>query len=102
MTVYVGDCRQRARVGMVTARWSQLTVGPGDDLHELHAFAACIGLRWSLFQDKPWPRAAYDVADSKRLQALAAGAVSGTWRGAAWQRSQTADAAPAGCREVTR
>lgn len=86
MTVYVDDWRQRARVGRITARWSHLTVGPGDDLEELHAFAARIGLRLSWFQDKPWPRAHYDVTDSKRQQAIAAGAVAITWREAGWQR----------------
>ena len=89
MTVYVDDWRQRARVGRITARWSHLTVGPGDDLEELHAFAAGIGLRRSWFQDKPWPRAHYDVTDSKRQQAIAAaGAVQLTWREAARQRTE--------------
>jgi hypothetical protein len=97
MTVYVDDWRQRARVGRITARWSHLTVGPGDDLEELHVFAACIGLRRSWFQDQPWPRAHYDVhydvTDSKRQQAIAAGAVLVTWRDAARQRSQAVEAA---------
>ena len=93
MTVYVDDWRQRARVGAITARWSHLTVGPGDDLEELHAFAALIGLRRSWFQDKPWPRAHYDVTDSRRRRALAAGAVPVTWREAAWQRMRAVDAA---------
>jgi hypothetical protein len=85
MTVYVDDWRQRARVGRITATWSHLTVGPQDDLNELHAFAARIGLRRSWFQDKPWPRAHYDVTESKRQQAIAAGAVSITWREAGQQ-----------------
>jgi hypothetical protein len=85
MTVYVDDWRQRARVGRITARWSHLTVGPGDDLEELRVFAARIGLRRSRFQDKPWPRPHYDVTDSKRQQAIAAGAVPVTWRDAARQ-----------------
>lgn len=93
MTVYVDDWRQRACVGRITARWSHLTVGPGDDLGELHAFADRIGLRRSWFQDKPWPRAHYDVTDSKRQQAIAAGAVPVPWREAARQRSQAVDAA---------
>ena len=93
MTVYVDEWRQRARVGAITARWSHPTVGPGDDPEKLHAFAALIGLRRSWFQDKPWPRANYDVTDSKRQQSLAAGAVPVTWRQAAWQRSQAVDAA---------
>jgi Protein of unknown function (DUF4031) len=85
MTVYVDDWRQRARDGAITARWSHLTVGPGDDLEELHAFAALIGLRRSWFQDKPWPRPHCDVTGSKRQQAPAAGAVLASWREAAWQ-----------------
>jgi hypothetical protein len=93
MTVYVDDWRQRPRVGRITARWSHLTVGPGNDLEELHVSAACIGLRRSWFQDQPWPRAHYDVTDSKRQQAIAAGAVLATWRDAARQRSQAVEAA---------
>lgn len=93
MTAYADDRRQSARVGPITARWSHLKVGPGDDLEELHAFAPLIGLRRTWFQGKPWPRAPYDLTDSKRRQALAAGAVPVTWREAAWQRSRAADAA---------
>lgn len=93
MTVYVGDWRQRASAGATTARWSYVTVGPDDDLEEPHAFAARIGLHRSWFQDKPWPRARYDVTDSKRQLALAAGAVRVTWREAARPRSQAVDAA---------
>jgi hypothetical protein len=85
MTVYVDDWRQPARVGRLAARWSHLTVGPDDDLDELHAFAAKIGLRRSWFQDKPWPRAHYDVTESKRQQAIRAGAVPITWRQAGQQ-----------------
>jgi hypothetical protein len=86
MTVYVDDWRQLARVGRITACWSHLTVGPDDDLEELHAFADRMGLRRSWFQDKPWPRAHYDVTDSKRQQAIASGAVPVTWRDAAVHR----------------
>jgi Protein of unknown function (DUF4031) len=86
MTVYVDDWRQPARVGRITARWSHLTVGPYDDLAELHRFAASIGLRRSWFQDKPWPYAHYDVTDAKRRAAITAGAVSITWREGGEQR----------------
>ena len=79
MTVYVDDWRQPARVGRITATWSHLTVGPYDDFSELHALAATIGLRRSWFQDMPWPFAHYDVTESKRQQAIAAGAVPITW-----------------------
>ncbi len=88
MTVYVDDWRQPARAGRITARWSHLTVGPDDGLDELHAFAARIGLRRAWFQDQPWPRAHYDVTDSKRPQAIAAGAVAITWREAGRQRRE--------------
>jgi hypothetical protein len=102
MTVYVDDWRQPARVGRITARWSHLTVGPDDDLAELHAFAARIGLRRSWFQGKPWPRAHYDVTDSKRRQAIAAGAVPVTWREAGQRRldalAARRAAAPGGAR----
>jgi hypothetical protein len=93
LTVYVDDIRIPARVGRITARWSHLTVGPGDEIEELHAFAARIGLRRTWFQDKPWPGAHYDVTDSKRLQAIAAGAVPITWREAAEQRIKAREAA---------
>lgn len=70
MTVYVDDLHQVARVGRRTARWSHLFA---DDLSELHRFAAKIGLRRAWFQDRPgFPH--YDVTDSKRSEAIAAGA----------------------------
>lgn len=100
MTVYVDDWRQRACVGRITARRSHLTVGPYDDLEELYAFAARIGLRRSWFQNKPWPRSHYDVTDSKRQQAIAAGAVPVTWREATRQRSQAVAAARRALGEV--
>jgi Protein of unknown function (DUF4031) len=78
MTVYVDNYRVPARVGRLTARWSHLFVAPGDDLEELHAFAARIGLRRTWFQDKP-PLCHYDVTDTKRQQAIAAGAKAITW-----------------------
>lgn len=81
MTVYVDDMRLQARVGSLNARWSHLTVGPGDDLAELHAFAASIGLRRSWFQGPPEHRHPhYDVTDTKRQQAIKAGAKPITWR----------------------
>lgn len=85
MTVYVDDWQQQARVGRLNAKWSHLTVGPFDDLAELHAFARRIGLQRRWFQDKPWPRQHYDVTESKRQQAIAAGAVAITWREAGQQ-----------------
>jgi hypothetical protein len=72
VTVYVDDMRLPARVGQLRARWSHLTA---DTKTELHAFAARIGLRRSWFQDKPHGLWHYDVTDTKRRQAIAAGAV---------------------------
>jgi hypothetical protein len=72
-------------------------VGPDDDLAELHELAGRIGMRRSWFQDKPWPRAHYDVTDSKRAQAIAAGAVpvaaleAGRWRTRAIEARRAAE-----------
>lgn len=79
MTVYVDDMRLPARVGRLKARWSHL-VTDNPDLTELHTFAASIGLRRSWFQDDrlaPGDRGRphYDVTDTKRRAAIAAGAV---------------------------
>lgn len=87
MTVYVDDWQQRAKVGQFTARWSHLMVDPEGDLDELHVFAARVGLRREWFQDKPWPRAHYDVTEKLRQRAIAFGAVPITWREAARLRT---------------
>jgi hypothetical protein len=77
MTVYVDDARIPARVGRLHTCWSHLTA---DDRDELHAFAARLGLRRAWFQDKPnqdgtpGPHWHYDVTDTKRAAAIAAGA----------------------------
>jgi len=76
MTFYVDDYRVPATVGRIRARWSHLAVGPEDDIGELHAFAARIGLKWSWFQEKGWPRDHYDVTESKRRLAILAGATA--------------------------
>lgn len=83
MTVYVDSARIPATVGRHRARWSHLTADTED---ELHAFAARIGLRRDWYQDRckklpeppgqPCPHWHYDVTDSLRADALAAGAVS--------------------------
>lgn len=75
MTVYVDNWRQRAKLGRYPGLWSHLMVGPGDDLAELHEFAASIGMRREWFQDEPWPRAHYDVPEFRRRMAIEAGAV---------------------------
>lgn len=73
MTVYVDDMRMKARVGRLDARWSHLMA---DTDTELHAFAARIGLRRSWAQYPGTWKSHYDVTDSKRAQAIAAGAVA--------------------------
>ena len=92
MTVYVDDFRVQARVGRLSAKWSHLTVGPFDDVAELHEFAQRIGLRPSWFQDKGWPRDHYDVTESKRQEAITAGAVAVTWRESGQMRTRAIDA----------
>lgn len=80
MTVYVDNFRVPARVGGIRGRWSHLTATTQD---ELHAFAEKIGLKRSWFQAKckygkcePCPHWHYDVTDSKRDEAIRAGAVA--------------------------
>ena len=86
MTVFVDNWRERARPGRGReATWSHLRVGPGDPPAELHAFAARIGLERRWFQDKNWPHAHYDVTDTMRRAAIAAGAVPVTWQQAGRQ-----------------
>lgn len=77
MTVYVDDMRMRARVGRIEARWSHLMA---DTDEELHAFAARIGLRRRWAQHPGTALSHYDVTDSKRTQAIRAGAVPIGWR----------------------
>ncbi|MEO6089237.1 MAG: DUF4031 domain-containing protein [Umezawaea sp.] len=75
MTVYVDNFRAPARVGRITGRWSHL-VTDNPDLTELHEFAARIGLQRRWFQTgKHAYRPHYDVTDTKRTAAIAAGAV---------------------------
>jgi hypothetical protein len=81
MAVYVDNFRTPARVGGIRGRWSHLTA---DTTDELHAFAATIGLQRDWYQEscktrcapvgKPCPHWHYDVTDSKRGEAIAAGA----------------------------
>lgn len=75
MTVYVDNFRVPARVGRIKGRWSHL-VSDNPDLTELHDFAARIGLKKAWFQTgKHAYRPRYDVTDSKRDEAIAAGAI---------------------------
>ena len=76
MTVYVDNFRTPARVGRITGRWSHL-VTDNPDLTELHDFAARIGLQRRWFQTSEHAyRPHYDVTESKRTAAIAAGAIA--------------------------
>ncbi len=73
MAVYVDQPLWTLRAGGRRMRMSHLWA---DDLAELHAFAARLGLRRAWFQSPPaasWPH--YDIAKSTRAQAIAAGAI---------------------------
>ncbi|MDP4501009.1 DUF4031 domain-containing protein [Nonomuraea turcica] len=88
MTVYVDDWRQQATVGRHTSRWSHLFSDTSDE--ELHEFAASIGLKRAWFQKANDPLQLarhYDVSESKRRAAVAAGAVEISWRDAGRMRS---------------
>lgn len=108
MTVYVDDSRIPARVGAINGRWSHLFA---DTQEELHAFAQGIGLRRDWFQPgrpslsgKPSDLWHYDVVESKRQQAIEAGATAVTWREAAdiIRQRRARDAAAAQPQEATR
>lgn len=79
MAVYVDDALIPATVGRITSKWSHLFA---DSQEELHEFAASIGLRRAWFQGGPKRKRTwhYDVTESKRRQAIAAGAKQCTWR----------------------
>ena len=72
MSVYVDDYRVQARVGRINARWSHMMA---DTLPELVAFAESLGLRRAWLQDKA-SGVHFDVTDSVRAKAFAAGAIS--------------------------
>jgi hypothetical protein len=80
MAVYVDNARIPARVGGTRGRWSHLTA---DTREELHAFADKIGLKAAWFQtckrachsSLPCVHWHYDVVETKRVEAVAAGAV---------------------------
>lgn len=85
MTVYVDDAYIPARVRNggrhVTGRWCHLMSDSSDA--ELHSLVAKIGLRRSWFQHPDDPiqlRRHYDVVESRRAAAVAAGAVEVSWK----------------------
>ncbi len=86
MTVYVDDMRLQATVPTgnrkVTGRWSHLMA---DTEQELITFATeQLGMRASWIQHPGTPDVHFDVTDTKRTAALAAGAVSVPCRSAEW------------------
>lgn len=81
MTVYVDNARIPAAVGRIRGRWSHLTA---DTKAELNEFAAGLGLKEAWFQTcktrcgregEPCVHFHYDVTDSVRANAVAAGAM---------------------------
>lgn len=72
MTVYVDDMRRRARVGRLDAVWSHMMA---DTSAELAAMARAIGLRPQWVQHPGTPLEHYDLTESRRRAAVAAGAV---------------------------
>jgi hypothetical protein len=82
--IYVDDWQQPAQVGRLKAKWSHLMSDTSHD--ELHEFAQSIGLKRAWFQHKPPRRPGgldhshYDVTESKRQAAIAAGAKAISWR----------------------
>ncbi len=77
MSVYVDDFRVPARVRGINARWSHLTADTED---ELRAFAVVLGLKSSWIQKPGTDYVHFDVTDSVRAAAVAAGARSVTIR----------------------
>lgn len=78
--------------------WCHLTA---DTAEELHAFAATLGIRRSRFQSKPgrsWVDH-YDIAEPKRRQAVALGAVEITIQEAGAQLARKREAARRGSAE---
>lgn len=72
MTVYVDDMRRRAQLTGRPANWSHLFA---DTPTELAAFARQMGLRTQWLQHAGTHREHYDVTDTVRVRAVAAGAV---------------------------
>lgn len=78
MAIYVDDA-------FVLGDWGRWTGGghlQADDVDELHAFAARLGMRREWFQSRPGrpDRDHYDLDAPRRDLAIELGAVSETWR----------------------
>jgi len=72
VTIYVDDMRRRAKVGAGRpANWSHMFA---DTPEELRAFAQQLGLRPEWIQHEGTIREHFDVTDTVRAQAVAAGA----------------------------
>lgn len=77
MTVYIDTLRNWG--GSATFQWKHSCPLYGDDLDELHGFAARIGMKRKWFQDRPrFPH--YDLTSRRRRKALEVGAVEETTR----------------------
>jgi SOS-response transcriptional repressor LexA len=73
VTVYVDDMRLPVRTGQHEVHWSQLLA---DSEIELHVFAARLGLGRHSARELESPIAHYEVNETMRRKALAAGAVA--------------------------
>ena len=69
--LYVDDMRRRATVAGRRAIWSHLY---GDSAEELLTYARAIGLHTDWLQSAGTPFEHFDVTESKRMAAMAAGA----------------------------
>lgn len=77
LSVYVDPLLEHG--GSATFRWKHSCHMYADTLHELHRMARAIGMRESWFQDKPHlPH--YDLVESRRVRAVALGAIEHTQR----------------------
>ncbi len=70
--IYVDPIVQYPACRLRSKQWCHMATD--GDLEELHAMAACLGLRRSWFQDRSLPH--YDLTPNKRVVALRLGAVS--------------------------
>lgn len=77
MTVYVDDMHLSPAGQLGRMKMSHLLA---DSEEELHAMADRIGVARRWHQAPPRHDSHYDIAKSKRTQALAAGAIAITWR----------------------